>query len=208
MPPRDEQDYESKRRQIMEGAFKVFSTKGFEKATNREIAQAANIGSPGLIYHYFKDKSDLFREVLHANGEVLVLLGHSDELMDLPPRDALTLFATKLLATLNTGVSTGMLKLMLGEAARRPAVADMLNRIGPGRGVAFVTAYLSHQMDLGNLRRMDPAAAARCFLGPIIAYILTREVFRQKDALNLSQETMIQTMIDIFLQGMEPPGQG
>ena len=60
MPPRDEQDFESRRQQIIDGALQVFASKGFEKATNKDIAVASGIGSPGLIYHYFKDKCDSF----------------------------------------------------------------------------------------------------------------------------------------------------
>ena len=51
MPSRDEQDFEERRQQIIDGALEVFSEKGFEKATNKDIAEAAGIGSPGLIYH-------------------------------------------------------------------------------------------------------------------------------------------------------------
>jgi AcrR family transcriptional regulator len=51
MPPRDEQDYETRRQQIIDGALQVFATKGFERATNKDIALASKIGSPGLIYH-------------------------------------------------------------------------------------------------------------------------------------------------------------
>ncbi|HCF29675.1 MAG TPA: TetR family transcriptional regulator, partial [Cyanobacteria bacterium UBA11049] len=47
MPPRDEQDFEVKRQQIIDGALQVFASKGFEKATNKDIAAAAGIGSPG-----------------------------------------------------------------------------------------------------------------------------------------------------------------
>ena len=47
MPPRDDTDYESKRQQIIEGALHVFASKGFENATNKDIARAAGIGSPG-----------------------------------------------------------------------------------------------------------------------------------------------------------------
>ena len=64
MPPRDEQDYEARRQQIIDGALQVFASEGFEKATNKDIARAAHINSPGLIYHYFKDKTDLFRQVI------------------------------------------------------------------------------------------------------------------------------------------------
>src|SRR3712207_4783324 len=100
MPPRDEQDYESRRQQIIDGALEVFSSKGFEQATNKDIALAARIGSPGLIYHYFKDKSDLLQKVLEERAPVLQLIAHGDDLMDLPPRDALQRLAGAYVASL------------------------------------------------------------------------------------------------------------
>jgi TetR/AcrR family transcriptional regulator, mexJK operon transcriptional repressor len=203
LPPRDKSDFENRRQQIIDGALHVFATKGFENATNKDIARAAKIGSPGLIYHYFKDKADLFRQVMQERTPVLYLFDHHDEFMAMPPREALTLFATSLLEGLDNLTALPMFKLMLGEAVRRPSVAQMFNKIGPGRGFAFMTEYLTRQMDAGTLRRMDPGAATRCFIGPIIAYMLTREVFVQPDARTLSAKVMAETLVDVFLQGMQ-----
>ncbi|HEY9875726.1 MAG TPA: TetR/AcrR family transcriptional regulator, partial [Candidatus Obscuribacterales bacterium] len=189
MPSRSEQDFESRRQQIIDGALQVFATKGFEKATNKDIASASAIGSPGLIYHYFKDKSDLFRQVVEQRLPVLQLLTKSEEMMALPPEDALTLFASSFLKVVDNPTSVALIKLMLGEAIRQPLVAQMLNTIGPGRGFAFLTRYLAQQMDAGILRRMEPGAAARCFIGPLIAFVLTREVFPQPDTGTLQAET-------------------
>jgi TetR/AcrR family transcriptional repressor of mexJK operon len=203
MPPRDDADYESKRQQIMDGALQVFATRGFETATNKDIAQAAGIGSPGLIYHYFKDKEDLFEQVLAHRAAVFQLLSRSGELMDRPPRDVLPIFAQAFVQMLENRTAVAVLKVMLAEAIRRPAVADVFNHVGPGRAFAFLSRYLARQMELGTLRRMDPGAAARCFAGPLIAYILTHEIFLQPDTATLSPEAMTATVVDIFLHGME-----
>lgn len=47
-----------KRRQIIEGAIKVFNKKGYHKATVREIAEEARIGI-GSIYDYVNSKDDI-----------------------------------------------------------------------------------------------------------------------------------------------------
>jgi hypothetical protein len=95
-----------------------------------------------------------------------------------------------------------MFKLIISEAVRHPIVAEMFNKAGPGRGFAFLERYLAHQMDIGALRRADPGAAVRCFVGPLIAYVVTREVFRQPDAATLSPQTMVDTLVETFLHGM------
>ena len=51
MAARDDQERIQRRQQIIDGALMVFAEKGFDKATNQEIAEAAGIGSAGLIYH-------------------------------------------------------------------------------------------------------------------------------------------------------------
>jgi TetR/AcrR family transcriptional regulator, mexJK operon transcriptional repressor len=202
MPPRDEHDYEARRQQIIEGALQVFSREGFEKATNIDIARAARIKSPGLIYHYFKDKADLFQQVVEERASVLHFLLRGDEMMDREPRQVLTEFVQSFITTLDNRGSIAMFRMMLGESIRRPAVATMFNQVGPWRAFRFLTRYLEHQMDLGNLRRMDPGAATRCLIGPLLAFVLTREVFIQADAATLSVETMVETTVTVFLEGM------
>ena len=202
MPARDEQEYERRRQRIMDGALDVFASKGFERATNKDIAQAAGIGSPGLIYHYFDDKADLFRKALERHTPPVELLNRGESLMGLPPREALTLFAQAFFRLTEDRQGVAVLKVMLGEAARRPAVADMLNRFGPRRAFDFLTRYLERQMDAGTLRRMEPGLAVRCFVGPLIAYLLMREVFPQEDTPTLDGETMARTAVEVFLRGM------
>jgi AcrR family transcriptional regulator len=206
MPPRDDEDYESKRQQIIDGALQVFAGKGFANATNKDIAVAAGIGSPGLIYHYFKDKTDLFRQVVEQRAPVLQFIGRAEELMDRPPREVLTNFGQSFVKMLDNRTSIAMFKIMLAEAIRQPMIAEAFNRVGPGRGFAFLGRYLAHQMERGTLRRTDPGAAVRCFLGPFLAFVLTREVFVQPDARTLTPEAMVATAVEVFLNGMLEPG--
>lgn len=204
MPPRDEHDYENRRQQIIDGALHVFADKGFERATNKDIAEAAGIGSAGLIYHYFKDKSDLFRQVVEQRAPVLKLLNDTEPMLDQPPREVLKIFGTAFVETMTNQAAIGLFKIILGEAIRRPMVADMINTVGPGRGFAFLHGYLQRQMDTGNLRRMDAGAATRSFIGPLLAFVMMREVFRQPDSVSLSPAEMVETAVTIFLEGMEP----
>jgi AcrR family transcriptional regulator len=203
MPPqRDDQEFESKRQQIIDGALDVFATKGFENATNKDIAKASKIGSPALIYHYFQDKADLFREVIEQRTQLFHLLTHSDEILELPPREALAHFGDAFVGVLNNHAAVSVAKLMLGEATRRPAVAEMINKVGPTRVFPLLRRYFERQMEAGVMRRMDPGAAVRCFIGPLLGYMVMREVFPQQDAKTLSPRTMVDTAIDVFLHGV------
>ena len=57
----------SKRRQILDGARKVFMDLGFDGASMGEIARAAAV-SKGTLYVYFADKSALFEAILEQEA--------------------------------------------------------------------------------------------------------------------------------------------
>jgi AcrR family transcriptional regulator len=57
--PRKERERLARREEILTAARKVFSERGFEKATLDEIAEVAEFGK-GTIYNYFKSKEELF----------------------------------------------------------------------------------------------------------------------------------------------------
>src|SRR5215217_9055850 len=61
LQPADEDS--SKRRQILDGASKVFLDLGFDGASMGEIARAAGV-SKGTLYVYFADKSRLFEAIV------------------------------------------------------------------------------------------------------------------------------------------------
>ena len=56
---RKEREKERRRQQIIVAAKRIFSAKGFNKATMEDIAKDAEI-SPGTIYLYFKNKDELY----------------------------------------------------------------------------------------------------------------------------------------------------
>lgn len=64
----------SKRRQILDGARKVFMDLGFDGASMNEIARSAGV-SKGTLYVYFTDKNRLFEAIVQeealAHGQVL-----------------------------------------------------------------------------------------------------------------------------------------
>jgi AcrR family transcriptional regulator len=58
-------------KRILNGARKVFLEKGYEQTSMRNIANEINY-SPGSLYFYFKDKSEIFHK-LHREGFQLLL---------------------------------------------------------------------------------------------------------------------------------------
>jgi AcrR family transcriptional regulator len=91
---RKERERERRRQQIIVAAKRVFSDKGFSKATMEDIANEAEL-SPGTLYLYFKNKDELYASlslrILHYlyirlehlnNGENLNVHQRLDALRD------------------------------------------------------------------------------------------------------------------------------
>lgn len=63
----DEEEKKSKRQNILDAAFMVFSEKGFHKATVDDIIALADTGK-GTVYNYFTNKEQLFFTLLEERG--------------------------------------------------------------------------------------------------------------------------------------------
>jgi AcrR family transcriptional regulator len=206
MPPRDEQDYEQRRQQIIDGALEAFSEKGFDGASNKDIASAAKIASPGLIYHYFKDKVDLLHQMLEARMPVLHLINEAEGMLDQPADVVLPHLAVKILRAYDQWPAMPLIKVVFSEAMRNPRVAKMVLDVGPGRGIRIMSAYMQRQMDAGVLRPMDPNIATRIFIGPLLAYSLTKNIFDDPVSGSITHEEMAREAVAVFLRGMAPEG--
>lgn len=68
---RKEREKEEMRQRILAAAQKLFLSKGFEKTSIRNIADAIEY-SPGTIYLYFKDKNDLLFALHQMAFEVMI----------------------------------------------------------------------------------------------------------------------------------------
>jgi TetR/AcrR family transcriptional regulator len=196
---------ESERRaQILDAAFEEFSEKGYKGATIKGIARAAGLQSPALIYWYFPDKDALFREVLGARVPVVRAVSEPDGLMDLPPEETLARLGRAYFAFERMDVR--VLKLVIGEAVRRPQVADTFVRSGPARVLDFLKAYMERQVELGRLRPHDVRSSARAFIGMLVPQLAGKLFFPALVEDGLTDEEHLQTAIDIFLSGLRPRG--
>jgi TetR/AcrR family transcriptional repressor of mexJK operon len=202
MTVKDDSDTRDRRRRILDAALQVFGTKGFQKATNRDIAEAAGGISPGLIYHYFKDKQDLFLCMLRERAAIMALVDHPQQLMDLPLRQGLTMIGRSYLTMMSVPENVAVFRIILAEALHFPEVAAMIRHHFVDRIFGVVRAYLQHQIDCGRLRPHDTSISVRTFLGSIFVHVIAREVLRQPEALQISDDQIVALAVEIFLHGL------
>lgn len=206
MAATDDSDARDRRRKILDAALHVFSTKGFQKATNRDIAEAAGGISPGLIYHYFKDKQDLFLSMLRERASIMALVDHPQQLMDLPPRQGLTLIGRSYLMMMSIPENVAVFRIILAEALHFPEVAVMIRQQFVDRIFGVLRAYLQHQIEQGRLRPHDTSISVRTFLGSIFIHVIAREVMRQPEALQITDDQAVTMAVDVFLHGLSLEG--
>lgn len=76
--PRTVKQPDERRQEILDAAMALFTTRGYDAVSMRDIARAADI-TPGLVYHYFDSKENLFSVAFDAyviectNGLIEVL---------------------------------------------------------------------------------------------------------------------------------------
>ena len=193
-----------RREQILKAAFEEFAAKGFKGATIKSIAEAEGLQSPALIYWYFPDKEALFREVLRSQVPVLRAVADPAPIMDLPPEEVLPRLGRAYFAFEQFDVR--MLQLMVGEAVRRPEVAEMFIRNGPGKVLEFLKIYLEHQIELGRLKSHDARSSARAFIGMLMPQLAGQLFFPALLEDGLTDDEHLKTAVNIFLEGLKPGG--
>ena len=192
-----------KRAQILEAAFEEFSAKGFKGATIKSIARAASLQSPALIYWYFPDKEALFREVLETRVPVLRAVRNPAGLLDLPPDEVLPSIGERYLSTFDNKATQGMARLLVGEAMRRPEVAEVFGNAVIQRVLGFLKSYMSRQVELGRLRPHDVRASARAFIGMLIPQAGGKMFFPALRKDGLTDNEHVGAVVDIFLHGLQ-----
>ena len=192
-----------KRAQILEAAFEEFSAKGFKGATIKSIARAASLQSPALIYWYFPDKEALFREVLETRVPVLRAVRNPAGLLDLPPDEVLPSIGERYLSTFDNKATQGMARLLVGEAMRRPEVAEVFGNAVIQRVLGFLKSYISRQVELGRLRPHDVRASARAFIGMLIPQAGGKMFFPALRKDGLTDNEHVGAVVDIFLHGLQ-----
>src|SRR5204863_9317244 len=103
---------EDRREQIVDAAIRVFSEKGFARATNKDIAREAGI-TPGLIYYYFESKEALLTAILEMRSPFMILTSIPNEAFELPPEFFLRMMLQRVLSLVETENFIQLIRMLL-----------------------------------------------------------------------------------------------
>lgn len=193
-----------KRRQILDGARRVFLAKGFDGASMGEIARAAAV-SKGTLYVYFDSKEALFTALTHSERSSLAeVLFSLDETGD-DIRTVLKDLGNSLLAHMIEPDHISAVRMVIGAADRFPQFGQMFYEAGPACGAARLAAYLDRQVAAGRLTISDTAVAAEQFLNLCSSGILKRALFAVKERFEAADlRRNVDRAVDVFFAAYGP----
>jgi AcrR family transcriptional regulator len=195
---RRERRIADRRTQILQAAAAVFRAKGYDRATTKEIAEAADM-SEGSLYNYFSTKRDL-------------LLGLVQDFVDRTSADINSLQAegieelmVKVMASRFEHIrQKGLITLILHEArmdseVRRYYVAEVL---APFRDQ--LEERLQLLINAGIMRPVNAAMAARTLMNAVMGFSVMFDIGDDALIEQMSSEELAQQVLNLFLNGLRP----
>jgi AcrR family transcriptional regulator len=190
----------SKRRQILDGARKVFMDLGFDGASMGEIARAAGV-SKGTLYVYFADKNRLFEAIVE---EETLAQGKMAFNFD-PERDVITTLTefgqayVQMLCRPGGGSAT---RTVMAIAERMPEVGRRFYNNVIAHTIARLAAYLEARARTGDLAIEDCQHAAAQFMLMCQASLFMPFIFQAAPAPSAERiAQVVDSAMRMFLAG-------
>jgi AcrR family transcriptional regulator len=175
----------SKRRQILDGARKLFLDMGFDGASMGEIARAAGV-SKGTLYVYFADKSRLFEAMVEQESLEQGKVAFNFD----PARDVTTTLMDfgqayiQLLCRPGVGSAT---RTVMAIAERMPEVGRRFYENVVALTIGKLAAYLAAHVSAGDLAIDDCELAATQFMQMCQATLFQPFIFQAAPAPSAEQ---------------------
>jgi AcrR family transcriptional regulator len=166
----------AKRRQILEGARKVFLARGFDGASMGEIAKVAGV-SKGTLYVYFDSKESLFEALTTEEKQGLAEVLFKLDAEDPDVRGVLRKLGLSYLRRMGKSEHISSIRMVMGAAEKFPRLGQAFYEAGPCQGIARLSAYFDRQVEAGRLSIEDTGVAAQHLLDLCVSGMLRRLLF-------------------------------
>jgi TetR/AcrR family transcriptional regulator len=191
---------EDRRRQIVEVASELFSQRGFNGVTTKEIADRAGV-SPAIIFRHFPSKEAIYSAILdnklkqaaeRIRGRLQDAAGRKDD------RAFFGSLAFDLLDLYSKDPS--LIRLLLFSALEGHDLSRMFYKTMSRQVRDHVRAYIKQRIADGAFRQLDPVASSRVFLGMVAHHAQVVALYPYDDV-KISNRQMADYFVEIFLDG-------
>jgi AcrR family transcriptional regulator len=189
---------EARRAAILAAALEEFTARGYEGARLDDVAKRAGVAK-GTIYLYFADKEALFQDLVRSM--VHPVLGTLEKMrgVDIPAR----MLVEGLLGTFVRDVygtpRKDLIRLILNEGPRFPAIAEFYYREVIGRVLAIVRPILQRAAERGELPNDSLARFPQLVVAPMLVGIMWHAMFDKFEPLDI--DAMVRAHINILFGG-------
>jgi AcrR family transcriptional regulator len=189
-----------RREQILRGAMELFAEKGFRGATTREIALHLGI-SEALMFKYFPSKEALYRAIIQKRTDGSEeMLFPKEAILAKDDRQVFRSIASYLISK-NTEDPTFMRLIQFG-ALEGHEISRMFFETYAKEKTQLLSDYIRRRIKEKAFKKVPPLLAARAFMGMILHYVQSREIYAMKDFFPFSQKQVVDTFVDTFLNGL------
>ena len=184
-----------RRAAIVEAALEEFIASGFTATRLDDVAKRAGVAK-GTIYLHFKDKETLFEELVRT--AIVPLINR----LTAPPspsgsiRDALEGFARTFIQEVATTRRGDIIRLIVAEGPRFPAVADFYYREVVSRGLAAMRALIEAGVARGEIRFPELARFPQIVVAPAMVAVIWKSLFERHSPLDANE--MMRVHLDLI----------
>lgn len=188
-----------KRRDVIDGARRVFFDKGFDGASMDEIARAGGV-SKATIYVYFESKEDLFDALVQVDRRKSAELMFEFESDDPDVARQLRRIGVSFMTMMVRPDHIKMVRMVMGVAEKFPRIGQTFFENGPCHGGRRVADMLARHAEHGRLKIDDYEAAAFQFLNLCQGNIVKGLLFGSEDRPTPAQiEKTVDGAVKVFL---------
>ena len=159
--------------QIIAAALATFGDHGYANTTLDQIAMRAGISMPVLL-NLYPTKEDVFRDVVRSTliGSLSARTVASVQAQEPSAADAVRTFARKYWTTMEQPELVAIVCLVIGEMPRFPELAVFYATEALEQFVRSLERIIDRGIARGELRTVDPRAAARTIVATLAAHAL------------------------------------
>jgi AcrR family transcriptional regulator len=182
---------EARRQAILKAALTVFAAHGFEAARLEDVAARAGVAK-GTLYLYFRDKQALFEELIrNAVSPVLEQFAKVAAAPDISPVEALEMFFAVFEKEVLGTDRKLLLRLIMAEGPRFPAIAEFYYREVVSRGLSLMRALAERAAREGQFATDAAARYPQLIVAPLLVAVLWDGLFANIDPLDVGDRIAV-----------------
>jgi TetR/AcrR family transcriptional regulator, cholesterol catabolism regulator len=188
-------------RAILETAARLICERGYEGTSMQEIADACRLTKEGL-YHYIQNKEQLLSAIMGYGmdmfeGQVLAKVRDIED-----PVERLRACMRRNIELVTRGASKEVIIILHEHATLTGEAREYIDRRKKAY-VRFIEATFTEAVRQGRMRPLEPTIVAFSFLGMVL---WVYKWFKPDG--RLTEEQLIEGMVDLFFAGLSAPGAG